>query len=568
MTDAEIEKEINEIKNKIALLEKDGNAYLSNCKTKYEDMDQTKNHIKKSVYNKRRELARCLNGDRDVIVNALQDSPKDQLTYQRASAEKCIQEKKLDVWDQVGIMNQMTHQKNMKQKRIEELTTHLNSLKAQEVVILGAGQFKSMSNEDESEQRLRGLSTKLDKVLLKINSARYVNTTYKRMLSFLEKDSLSLPGRLDELEAHLERQKQELQQLRQMAKEAKNSCDDTRRKRSIMEQEIMHDKSSRDKKLTAIRKNLRILQEEADNFNLQPLNLNRKRDLQSRGAGGTAESSNRMTTFGSDRKVQKQALSSALDILKEVVGASKVDDISTSFEAQIHTQKELLDEADKLTQVKKLLIDRLEKAEETIKTSTYESVTNFDDQPASANPSNTQNQTALKKDDSSDNVSLISNLDSQIVLLDENIQKIIDAINVFYRKACVLSNSYQNEEMSYDEKIDLVIDTFSNLSLKYDSNRPTRRDSNVSDKMARILHNSSNTRIELPDPDEENNGPSETRQTARGSEHPGGDKSALFNDEDEEIETTFFSRDDIKKKGKEILNLARPKKNGGGSKKR
>lgn len=497
----------------------------------------------------------------------MQDSPKDQLTYQRASAEKCIQEKKLDVWDQVGIMNQMTHQKNMKQKRIEELTTHLNSLKAQEVVILGAGQFKSMSNEDESEQRLRGLSTKLDKVLLKINSARYVNTTYKRMLSFLEKDSLSLPGRLDELEAHLERQKQELQQLRKMAKEAKNSCDDTRRKRSIMEQEIMHDKSSRDKKLTAIRKNLRILQEEADNFNLQPLNLNRKRDLQSRGAGGTAESSNRMTTFGSDRKVQKQALSAALDILKEVVGASKVDDISTSFEAQIHTQKELLDEADKLTQVKKTLIDRLEKAEETIKTSTYESVTNFE-LPASANQSKTANNNTLKKDDSSDNISQISNLDAQIVLLDENIQKIIDAINVFYRKACVLSNSYQDEDLTYDQKISLVIETFSNLSLKYDSTSPIRRDSNVSDKMARILHNSSNTRIVLPDPDEENNGPSETRQTARGSEHPGGDKSALFNDEDEEIETTFFSRDDIKKKGKEILNLARPKKNGGGSKKR
>merc|ERR1719454_997588 len=120
-------------------------------------MDSTKNHIKKSVYNKRRELARCLNGDRDVIINALQDSPKDQLTYQRASAEKCIQEKKFDVWDQVGLMNQMTHQKNMKQKRIEELTTYLNSLKAQEVVILGAGQLNAMSsnNEDESEQRLR-----------------------------------------------------------------------------------------------------------------------------------------------------------------------------------------------------------------------------------------------------------------------------------------------------------------------------------------------------------------------------------------------------------------------------
>merc|ERR1711990_102942 len=529
-------------------------------------MDSTKNHIKKSVYNKRRELARCLNGDRDVIINALQDSPKDQLTYQRASAEKCIQEKKFDVWDQVGLMNQMTHQKNMKQKRIEELTTYLNSLKAQEVVILGAGQLNAMSsnNEDESEQRLRGLSTKLDKVLLKINSARYVNTTYKRMLSFLEKDSLSLPGRLDELEAHLERQKGELQELRQTAKEARTACDDTRKKRSIMEQEIMHDKSSRDKKLTAIRKNLRGLPEEADNFNLQPLNLNRKRDLASRGQG-TAESSNRMTTFNNDRKMQKQALSSALDILKEVVGASKVDDISTSFEAQIHTQKELLDEAEKLSEVKKILIERLEKAEDTIKTSTYESSTNFENDTsgtASVSPSKTVN---LK--DESDNVSQITALESQIVLLDENIQKIVNAINVYYRKACVLSNSFHNEDLSYDQKINLVIETFSNLSMKYDTSSPIRIDSNVSDKMARLLHNSSNTRIELPEEDEEN-GPSETRQTARGGEQGGNDKSGLFNDEDEEVETTFFSRDDIKKKGKEILNLARPKKNGGGKGKR
>ena len=90
---------------------------------------------------------------------------------------------------------------------------------------------------------------------------------YKRLLSYLEKDSLSLPGRLDDLEACLEQQKCELIELRKIHGESKIACDDTKLQRRAMENDIIQDKEIRDKKLSCVRRSLKVLNEEAELHN-------------------------------------------------------------------------------------------------------------------------------------------------------------------------------------------------------------------------------------------------------------------------------------------------------------
>jgi len=550
-----VSEEIKDLKAKISLREKDDASFLCNAKEVISENEARKSFLKDDISRKRRELARCLNGDREVIITALHDSPLDQLTYQRGTADKCIAEKNQDVFDQVKRLNAMRHKMNMKQQKIDELNLTLRNLKNQEKPIKTV-----CSTDDESEQRIRILSTKLDKILLKINSAKYVNTTYKRLLAYLEKDSLSLPGRLDNLECNLENQKKELASLRITAKEARKACENTRKQRSTLESEIMSDKSIRDKKLTAIKRNLREIQDEAENLNLAPL-INRKKNNR---AGQNTEGSGRMTNFSNDRRVQKDALSAALHILKDTVGASKVEDIATNFESQLQTQQNLLNEAESLQNSREELAIRLRNEEESLKTSTYdasialESIGSTDDLKAT------------------DRVSLARArvLEDQVNCLDSNIRKIVSAINVYYRKASILKGTSCNEDLPYDSKMKVILEQFSLLSKRqhdrliqeesYGHHGDLRRlslvpkdDSNIENLQSDLLLAKDNLRIVMPEISEDGN---TTIGGNNGGDQRANEKQSLFNDEDEEIEAGYYSREQMKKKAEEIMALARPKK--------
>lgn len=536
-------KEIKDLKAKISLREKDDASFLCEAKQQITSIEQRQIFLKNDVSTKRRELARCLNGDKEVIITALHDSPLDQLTYQRGTADKCIAEKNQDVFDQVKRLNSVRHKLNMKQQKIDELNLTLRNLKHQEKPAKMV-----CSTDDESEQRIRILSTKLDKILLKINSARYVNTTYKRLLAYLEKDSLSLPGRLDNLESNLENQKKELVSLRITAKEARRACENTRKQRSVLESEIMSDKSIRDKKLTNIKRNLKEIQDEAENLNLAPI-INRKKDGNRKGQA--SESTGRMNTFNNHRKLQKEALSASLNILKETVGASKVEDIAVNFQTQLQTQQDLLGEAEALQKSRENLVSRLYNEEESLKTSKYE---------ASIALESDANLDHLK---SADKMSLVKAkaIEDQLNEMDRNIRSIVSAINVYYRKACILKAVPCNEDLPYETKMKVILDQFSALARRRHSNLilldeiPT---DSIREKIQfDLLLTTTNQRVQMMEV-------SEDGELARNGQNTGAErateKQSLFNDEDEELDASYFSREEIKKKANEIMIQARPKK--------
>jgi hypothetical protein len=558
---------IKDLKAKIALREKDDSSFLCTAKEIITDIDIKRTFLKNDISKKRRDLAKCLNGDKEVIITALHGSPVDQLTYQRCTADKCIAEKNQDVYDQVKKINSLKHIMNQKQQKIDELNLTLKNLRHQEnrkaqqsSVPNSNGQNSvSCSTDDESDQRIRILSTKLDKILLKINSARYVNTTYKRLLAYLEKDSLSLPGRLDNLECNLEEQKKELVDLRKTAQEAKHACENTRKQRSILENEIMSSKSIRDKKLTSIKRKLREIQDEAEkNLNLAPFmgnnnNSQRKRDHRGKNTNGS-DSSMRMSGFNNDRKLQKDALSAALHILKDTVGASKVEDIATNFESQLQTQTNLLTEAEQLQKNREELVIRLRNEEESLTLSTYD---------ASLALEGSNNTDELLSQDKGC-LRSAKNITNQLSMMEMNIRTITDAINVYYRKACILKNIKCVEDMSYDNKMKLITDQFGNLARRNQTNlfsysNVDMTSENTPDEKIQfdLLVPEENKRVTLPDHLDDvalaNSG-------QNGNAERTTEKQSLFNDEDEELEGSYFSRDEIKKRGIELINQARPKK--------
>ena len=73
------------------------------------------------------------------------------------------------------------------------------------------------------------LENALDKALIKYDTARIITKRYSEILDRLKDDSLTLPARLEAMEQALLQQKQELRELKEMAREAMRLRDEAKR---------------------------------------------------------------------------------------------------------------------------------------------------------------------------------------------------------------------------------------------------------------------------------------------------------------------------------------------------
>jgi len=545
------EERLQELRGKLNLKERDNEAFYRYSQENITANDDLIKQLRAGVKHQREVLQNCLNFDREVIRTALHGTKLDQLAYQRATAIKCIEEKNQDVFDQVKKLNSLKHQMKQSQDKIAELELTLKNLKAQQVK---SEKSNKNATSDASDQRIRVLSTKLDKVLLKINSARYVNITYKRLLSYLEKDSLTLPGRLDELEACLEQQKSELQELRKIHSESKTACDSTKQKRKLLEDDIMAHKQVRDKKITTVRRTLKTLNDESDNAYAMV-----QQTKQGRGRSGvrTGDSDVRQSHFTPEKVVQKQALADALGMLKDTVGASSIEDIACNFETQLQTQEDLLSEAENLQVKREHLLAAVANMEHKLNSCKYDDSVKL----SSAHVPEKE----LENDDQDVLVNM-AQLEQRLNMINRYMATINTAFNVFYEKACELDGQLPKDEDNLSTMAQSMVMRFGSVVKMFDSNLVAFEEDPKNPIEPALLDNvpSINLRIELPEDDDEMGG-------GTGPQGPGGKKGGtagapaaggvMFGEDDDElVETQYFSRDDLKKKPRDILNKAKPKK--------
>lgn len=544
-----LEEGLKELRDKLNLQDKDNIAFIAEA---YDIIIKNHNKVKTTnaeIKQKRQIFENCINGDREVISSALSEAPLDSLTYRRSTADKCIIEKNQDVFDQVKKLNNLKHEMNMKQMKIDELKLTLTNLKRQEQ---SANAIPSaLVTDDESEQRVRVLSTRLDKLLLKINSARYVNTTYKRLLAYLEKDSLTLPGRLDDLESYLEYQKSELTNLRNIHQEARKACEGTRSNRSYFEHNVIEEKTTRDKKLTGVRKTLRALQEESESFNISGIKSARRAMNKQ---GNNEISIEKMSNFKVERKIQKAALSACLGALKDTVGASKVEDISVNLKLQLQRQDALLTEAENLQNSREKLLMNVDKNENLLSEAKYIGAIRVEEAAAPEGILSEKNKMSNTKS---------HQLKNQLAEIDRLMSKIKYSIDVFYKKSGI-DSAVNSREVPWENKLQQIMDHFLKLKSKFNETNVTIIEEFTSKDEANIcnLLLADNLRISLPSDDELE--PATTSGSNAPSKSKEGEKrTTIFHDDDDAlIETSYYSREDVKKLAAEIVNNSQPKKKG------
>lgn len=549
-TEWSTEERLHELKGKLNLKERDNEAYFRYSQETIGSNEKLINELRQKVRQQRETMASCLDGDRTVIERALAYSENgtlasyeqrlDILTYNRATASKCIEEKNQDVFDQVKKLNSIQHQIRSHQQTINELELTLKN-KTQNTQ--NVDRRNKTIGHDISDQRVRVLSTRLDKVLLKINSARYVNTTYKRLLSYLEKDSLSLPSRLDDLESCLEQQKQELFVLRKIHSESKQAADNTKTNRYELEDKIIVEKNIRDQKLSKVRKTVKTLNEEAENMNVMTMNQNRgkigKDKKNENGAG-------RESHFFTPHKArQKAALASALNLLKEACGASTIEDISDNFERQLKRQQQLLSEAENFQKSREQLQAKLWQTEESLKQNKFEASIKLND-------AHQPEEELIQKDEVL--VNQMQQLGARRSSVDANVQKIKLAMNLFYTKCRDINAKLPEKETSNSRIREIIDSTFKPIISKMDQ-QLLPEDTTDKEEAALIDYlPNRNLRIDLPKEEEDESGDVNNMQANEGGQQ--ASNKAMFDDDDDElVETSYFSRDDIKKKSGELVKI-------------
>jgi len=137
-----------------------------------------------------------------------------------------------------------------------------------------------------------------------------------------------------------------------------------------------------------------------------------------------------------------------------------------------------------------------------------------------------------------------------------NVHKIKLALDVFYNKCKQVDKSLPSGEANAMAMCGAIINTLSGIAVTH-KNQLLVEEANEKDELVLVdTLPTKNVRIDLPeDETEDTPAGNENAKTARA-----GQGVMFDNDDDELIETSYFSRDDIKKKSTELVRMNTTKK--------
>jgi len=177
--------------------------------------------LRDQVKRKRKALAAMLHKDKDVVKNALSD-PKhrfQRLQFRSCDGEMVKDELNEDLCNEIKKLNQRKYQKQCKEKRLADLRTKLNGLK------LMQGQADVVETDEKEVRRLKG---EVEKMVVRRNTAKYINSVYQKSLRELTKTRPNVEHELDQYEKELNMKTVECDELRQISDKILLDRDQTR----------------------------------------------------------------------------------------------------------------------------------------------------------------------------------------------------------------------------------------------------------------------------------------------------------------------------------------------------
>ncbi|XP_078487275.1 outer dynein arm-docking complex subunit 3-like [Ciona intestinalis] len=256
-----VQDRIEEVRGKLTLKQRDQAAYYTFSQNEIEENENLIRNLRAEIKEKRNLQMMSMNADEYVIREGFRKDRESQLAMQKYTVAKAKTEKYEHVFDKAAVLNSARHEKERKQRKVRELLFVLKDVKS----------LAKSSEEDRSSQRVRTLTTSLDKMKMKCSSAKYVQKTYNQILYHMERDSLTLPGRLSNVEQSLQSIQTELKsELVQIQNDAKTAYDQTKVEKEQLESKILKGKRSRDSNLAMTRRKFKKLNQESNEKETKP----------------------------------------------------------------------------------------------------------------------------------------------------------------------------------------------------------------------------------------------------------------------------------------------------------
>ncbi|XP_022084175.1 coiled-coil domain-containing protein 151-like [Acanthaster planci] len=329
-SNAPITEQISEITRKIALLDGDRKAYYESSQWTINQNRETISKLRKENKMLHKRLADSKAGDERVINTAFKDRNVERASLRGKSGKEAILNMDQKVCEAKKRLNYENAQTMKMQKKLTELETQLAQMRkdASDAEAMDAG-------TSEEAMTLRSLENRLDKALLKLHEAEHINRTYLAIKDQMVKDSLTFGNDLDDMEAEIEKQKQELKDLQTMNRDAQISRDQAKAELAKHEETVYREKREREEALTDLRKQAEEKKAHAERVERRLHRASIQHDEL------TAEQ--KQLISGEEQEKKIGSYEEAFLAIKDATGVSDLQEVVLRFESQEETTKHLED---------------------------------------------------------------------------------------------------------------------------------------------------------------------------------------------------------------------------------
>eukprot|EP00112_Aurelia_sp_Birch-Aquarium-sp1_P003348 Seg1374.4 transcript_id=Seg1374.4/GoldUCD/mRNA.D3Y31 product="Coiled-coil domain-containing protein 151" protein_id=Seg1374.4/GoldUCD/D3Y31 len=322
-------EQIEEYRRKIALLDGDRKAYYENSQWTMQQNKDIISKLRTKNKNLRHELAKKKAGDEKVIDDAFKErDPVRHCAMRGISGKAAIGKVDQQVCETKKKLNALTHQRLSREKKLGSLMTDYQQMVTETEFV----ENNDVGDSPEAQQ-LRVLENRLDKMNLKLNEAKKIETTYLQILEHQKEERRSWPKQLDTLEQSIKQQQEELKELRAMHNDAQIAKDNARAQLGKLEQSLYEAKKERDAKLDKCKKQAEEKKEHAEKIEkrLQRPSIQQD-DL-------THDQKSQLSGEEQEKKIS--TYEEAMAKIKDATGVSDIQEVVQRFLSQGDTHKHL-----------------------------------------------------------------------------------------------------------------------------------------------------------------------------------------------------------------------------------
>ncbi|XP_065150077.1 coiled-coil domain-containing protein 151 isoform X2 [Paramisgurnus dabryanus] len=336
-----VHDQISELQRKIQLLEGDRNAYFEISQSAIKKNRETIIQLRQDNKDLHKKLARSLAGDEQIIKEAFQNHGVERAAFGNMSGKAARTVLDQKVCDKMKKLNALKHNTQTHRRRLEDLKLQYQTFKP---VSKGPQPDAQKREEDKKkdgdpadqlpQKKLRMLENRLEKAQLKCHEAEHIMRGYLKLKEHLQEESLTFHFQLDELEAEIHRQTQELKDLQIMNSDANLSKDSAKAELQLQEEQVFRERREREKILYRYKKQAEERKAQAERMERKPQRAPVHTDEMS------SEAQHSAIGVGEEEE-SISAFEEAFQRIKDATGVTETREIVDRFISQEETQKHL-----------------------------------------------------------------------------------------------------------------------------------------------------------------------------------------------------------------------------------